>query len=236
MPSVAIVRGQLEQVMFWTGRERSVSAWIQIVVGLFGYGLAVVLMLQSNLGLGPWDAFHVGVQYLTGIPVGQASIYVGLLLLIGTWFIGIRPGPGTIANMILIGVCIDLLLPYIPQAHGWLWGLAYHIPAILICGLSTGFYIGAGLGKGPRDGLMVGLANRTGWPVRRVRTLIEVVVLFFGWLMGAKIGIGTVLFAFGIGPAVQWGMRVCGVLEQTSGIRPPLAGVSLPASPRANSQ
>lgn len=189
------------------------SAWVQLVVGLFGYGVAVALMIQSQLGLGPWDAFHVGVQNLTGIPVGQASIYVGMLLLLGTWFIGVRPGLGTLSNMVLIGVFLDLLLPVLPLAQGWAMGLAYFIPGLLICGLATGFYIGAGLGKGPRDGLMVGLSERTGWPVRRVRTLIELVVLLFGWLMGGTIGVGTLLFAFGIGPSVQWGMRICGVLD-----------------------
>lgn len=201
--------------MFITGRERDVSAWVQLLIGLFGYAVAVALMIQSQLGLGPWDAFHVGVQNLTGIPVGQASIYVGMLLLLGTWFIGVRPGLGTIGNMILIGVFLDLLLPVLPLAHGWAIGLAYFIPGLLICGLSTGFYIGAGLGKGPRDGLMVGLSQGTGWPVRRVRTLIELVVLVFGWLMGGPIGLGTLLFALGIGPAAQWGMRVCGVLDQS---------------------
>lgn len=203
--------------MFITGRERDVSAWVQLVIGLFGYGVAVALMIQSQLGLGPWDAFHVGVETLTGIPVGQVSIYAGLLIIVGTWFIGVRPGLGTISNMILIGVFIDLLLPVLPQAHGWGMGLAYFIPGLLICGLSTGFYIGAGLGNGPRDGLMVGLRQRTRWPVRRIRTLIELVVLLFGWLMGGPIGLGTLLFAFGIGPAAQWGMRVCGVLDQPSG-------------------
>lgn len=211
--------------MVFTGRERSLIAWAQFMIGLLGYAVAVVLMIQSQLGLGPWDAFHVGLQQLTGIPVGEASIYVGMLLVVGNWFIGVRPGVGTIVNMIMIGVFIDLLLPLLPQAHSWLVGLAYFIPGILICGLSTGFYIGAGLGKGPRDGLMVGLSNRTGWQVRRVRTLIELVVLFFGWLMGAPIGFGTILFALGIGPAVQWGMRLCGVLDERPEVSPQLSGV-----------
>lgn len=200
--------------MFWTGQERSLRAWVQLMVGLFGYGLSVALMIDSGLGLGPWDAFHVGLHNLTGMSVGVASIVAGLALLIGTWFIGMRPGPGTIANMIMIGVFIDLLLPWIPAADNWLWGLGYHLSGVLICGLATGFYIGAGLGKGPRDGLMIGLHQRTGWPVRRVRTVIELVVLLLGVAMGGTIGIGTLIFAFGIGPAAQWGLRVCGALEE----------------------
>lgn len=202
--------------MFTTGRERSLRAWVQLLSGLFGFALAVTLMIESRhvLGLGPWDAFHVGLSVKTGISVGTASILAGLAVQIGAWFLGIRPGVATIANMILIGVFINLLTPVIPEAQGWAWALAYYIPGILLCGLSTGFYIGAGLGKGPRDGLMLGVSDLTKWPVRRVRTSIEVVVLSLGWLMGAPVGIGTLMFAFGIGPAAQWGLRVFGVIEK----------------------
>lgn len=209
--------------MFITGRERAPGAWLQLIVGLFGYALAVVLMVQSGLGLGPWDAFHVGLQKLTGIPIGQASIYVGLALLVATWFIEVRPGAGTIANMILLGLMIDWLLPALPHAHSWAIGLAYFIPGVLICGLATGCYIGAGLGKGPRDGLMVGVSQRSGWPVGRTRTLIELVVLGLGWLLGAPIGLGTLIFALGIGPAAQWGMRLFHVEQERS--RQQMSGV-----------
>lgn len=202
----------------------SLRAWAQLLVGLFGYGLAVALMIESNLGLGPWDAFHFGMHRYTGMTVGTASIVAGVVIQIVTWFIGARPGVGTIANMVLIGVFIDLLRPILPEATGWLWGVAYYVPAVLICGLSTGFYIGAGLGNGPRDGLMLAVSQRSGWPVRRVRTLIELGVLLLGWLMGATIGVGTLLFALGIGPAVQWGLRVCGVTPAATGNRQPSAG------------
>jgi uncharacterized membrane protein YczE len=194
-------------------REHLPRAVAQLITGLFGYGLAISLMIESRLGLGPWDAFHVGLHKLTGMTVGTASIVAGVTIVIGSWFIGVRPGLGTLVNMVMIGVFIDLIGPFVPQATNWIWGLAYYIPGILLCGLATGFYIGAGLGKGPRDGLMIGVSQRTGWPVSRVRTSIELVVLFCGWMMGGMIGIGTLLFAFGIGPAVQWGLRVCGALD-----------------------
>ena len=206
--------------MFTQGRERSLRAWLQLVIGLFGYGLSITLMIESQLGLGPWDAFHVGIHNKTGMTVGMASIVAGLVLQIGSWFIGVRPGLGTLANMILIGVFIDVLTPIVPAAQGWGWGFAYYLPGVLVCGLSTGFYIAAGLGKGPRDGLMIGVSERTGWPVSRVRTLIELIVLALGWSMGATIGVGTLLFAFGIGPAVQWGLRVCGVDQRTAKHQP----------------
>lgn len=182
--------------------------WVQLVVGLFGYGAAVALMIRSGLGLGPWDAFHVGIHEITGMTIGTASIVVGFLILIGTYFMGVRIGAGTVANMILIGVFIDLLLPATPAAIDWRWGLAYYAGGILTAGLATGMYIGAGMGEGPRDGLMMGLSRHTGWPVRRVRTLIEMCVLLLGWLMGGAVGVGTILFTLGIGPSVQWGLEI----------------------------
>ncbi|HET7274567.1 MAG TPA: hypothetical protein VFI91_05280 [Longimicrobiaceae bacterium] len=180
------------------------------MTGLFGYGLSVSFMIRSGLGLGPWDAFHVGIHQLSGMSIGTATILVGLLILVGTAFMGVRPGAGTIANMILIGVFIDLLLPFTPAAADWRWGFGYYAVGILMAGLATGMYIGAGMGEGPRDGLMMGISRRTRWPVRRVRTLIEVVVLVLGWLMGGTVGIGTVFFTLGIGPAVQWGLHIFG--------------------------
>lgn len=198
----------------------ALRAWTQLVAGLFAYGLAVALMVRSRLGLGPWDAFHVGIHNLTGMSIGAASIVVGMVIVAGSWFIGIRPGWGTVANMILIGVFLDLLLPVLaPAADGWV-GAAYYLAGIAMCGLATGVYIAAGLGKGPRDGLMIGLSQRSGWPVGRVRTGIEVSVLALGWAMGGAVGVGTLLFAFGIGPATQWGLRVCGVAEAVR--RPPV--------------
>lgn len=195
------------------------------MLGLFGYGVAIVFMIQSRLGLGPWDAFHVGVSRLTPLSIGVASIVTGLAILAGSRLLGARIGVGTLANMVFIGVFIDLLLPLVPQAGGWAMGLAYYLPAVLIVGLCTGMYIAARLGSGPRDGLMLAVADRTGWPVRRVRTLIELSALGAGWAMGGQVGVGTVLFAATVGPAAQWGLRLFGVIAAPSapapdGVRP----------------
>ncbi|MHB1223928.1 MAG: YczE/YyaS/YitT family protein [Gemmatimonadaceae bacterium] len=182
------------------------------MLGLFGYGVAIVFMIQSRLGLGPWDAFHVGISRLTPLSIGVASIVTGLAILVGSRLLGARIGAGTLANMVLIGVFIDLLLPHVPQARGWMMGLAYYLPALAMIGLCTGMYIAARLGSGPRDGLMLAVADRTGWPVRRVRTLIELSALGAGWAMGGQVGVGTVLFAAAVGPAAQWGLRLFGVI------------------------
>lgn len=192
-------------------RLRSPAAWARLLIGLAGFGVSVDLMVNSGLGLGPWDAFHVGLSARTGITIGTASILVGIAIVAFSWTIGIRPGVGTLVNMVAIGWFIDLFRPWIPRPPSYLWSYPYYVAAILICGLSTGLYISAGLGKGPRDGLILGLVDRTRWPVRRMRTVVEVGALGFGWWMGGPVGAGTLLFAFGIGPAMQWGLQVCGV-------------------------
>ena len=160
-------------------------------------------MIRSSLGLGPWDAFHLGLHHLTGVSVGMASILVGMAIVAASLPLGIRPGPGTIANMLLVGLFIDLLMPRVPSATGWAAGLVYYVVGIALVGFSTGMYMGARLGNGPRDGLMVGLVQASGWPVRRVRTLIELTALAGGWMMGGAIGVGTILFALSIGPATR---------------------------------
>lgn len=189
------------------------------MVGLVGFGLAIALMIRSGLGLGPWDAFHVGISLWTPLSVGVASIVTGLVVLGCSMLLGVRPGTGTVANMIVIGLATDLLLPLVPEADGWISGVAYFLPALLLLGLCTGMYIGARMGSGPRDGLMLVLADRTGWPVGRVRTLIELSALAAGWAMGGQVGVGTLLFAVAVGPSAQWGLRLFDALPPS---RPPL--------------
>lgn len=208
--------------------------WAQFLVGLLAFGVAIVLMIRSGLGLGPWDAFHVGIHRNTGVSVGTVSVVVGALIVGGTWLSGARPGIGTLGNMVLIGLSIDLFLPYLDPAPDFRWGLAYYLLAIGLSGLGTGLYIGAGLGKGPRDGMMIVLSERSGWPVRRVRMAMEVSVLSAGWLLGAEIGVGTLLFAALIGPAAQWGLsRFAGFgLDATAAaVIPPAEGPRDLASP-----
>jgi uncharacterized protein len=193
------------------GKSWSVALrFIQLVLGLAGWGLGIALFIRSRLGLGPWDAFHYGLHVQTGITVGTAIIVAGFVIVCLNAALGIRPGLATVLNMVLIGVFTDLLLGVLPDATSFAAGVAYFAFAIPLVGLCTGAYIGAGFGHGPRDGLMMALTVRTGWSVRRIRTLIELSVLGLGWLMGGVIGIGTVIVAVSIGPAVQWGMRLFG--------------------------
>jgi uncharacterized membrane protein YczE len=199
----------------------------QLILGLFGWGLAIALFIRSHLGLGPWDAFHFGLHVVTGISVGTASISAGLVIVVANLALGVRPGLATVLNMILIGVFTDILLAVVPDAPSLGIATAYFALAIPLTGLASGLYIGAGLGHGPRDGLMVALAIRTGWSIRRIRTLIELSVLVFGWLMGGTVGIGTVIVTLTIGHAVQWGLRLFGAeppARQVAPAPPPKPG------------
>jgi uncharacterized membrane protein YczE len=203
------------------GSPRRVAGRLAVLLGgLFLYALAAALMIRAGRGLGPWDAFHVGLGRAAGVSVGTANIAVGGVIVCGTWWMGVRPGPGTVANMVLVGVFIDLLLPVLPPLHGaaaWLC----HALGIVLTGFATGMYIAPGFGKGPRDGLMLGVSAATGVRVGRVRTGIEAAVLLLGWSMGATVGVGTVLFALAIGPATEWGLRVFGVPHGRPGEPPP---------------
>jgi uncharacterized protein len=185
---------------------------LQLMLGLAGWGLGIALFIRSQLGLGPWDAFHYGLHVQTGITVGTASILAGMAILLANMAMGIRPGLATVLNMVFIGVFTDLLLAVVPVATSPAAGLAYFAAAIPLVGLASGAYIGAGFGHGPRDGLMMALTLRSGWSVRRIRTLLEVVVLAVGWAMGGVVGIGTVLVTLTIGHSVQWGLRVFGAI------------------------
>jgi uncharacterized protein len=204
------VRRKIRVLTLRSARSPVIS-WLQLVAGLAIYGLSVSLMIRSELGLGPWDAFHVGIHNITGLSVGVASILVGVAIVMGSIFIGVRPGAGTLANMILIGVFIDIFLPVVPVAPGIGYALGMFACGIALCALATGMYIAAGLGKGPRDGLMIGISQRTTWRVGRARTGIEAIVLLCGWLMGGMVGLGTILFAVTIGPATQWGLAAFGI-------------------------
>ena len=188
--------------------------WVQLIAGLFAFAIAIALMIRSGLGLGPWDAFHFGLHRLTGLSVGIASILAGLIVVGVSVAMRAKIGPATIANMVLVGVFTDVVLPLIPQARGWAPGLGFHLFGIGLMGLATGMYISAGLGAGPRDGLMAALSARYHWSIQRTRTLLELSVLALGWAMGGTLGLGTILFAIAIGPSVQWGMRMFGLVTR----------------------
>ena len=172
----------------------------QLGVGLVIYGVSSSLLVIGGLGLVPWDVLHQGLQRQTGIAIGTWSILVGLVVLLLWIPLREKPGWGTVSNAILIGGTIDVVLWLVPSAHGTLlrWGCC--LVGVLLNGIATGMYIGAGLGPGPRDGLMTGFARRSGHSLRLVRTTLEATVLVFGWVLGGTVGVGTVIYLLAIGP------------------------------------
>jgi uncharacterized membrane protein YczE len=181
---------------------------VLLLSGLIGYGFSMALMVRSGLGLDPWDVFHQGISRHTGMTIGLASAVVGIAVLLAWIPLRNRPGIGTIANVIVIAVTVDTSLALLPTPSGLPLRVAVMLGAVALNAVSTVLYIGAGLGPGPRDGLMTGLVARTGLSVRLVRTSIEGVVLITGWLLGGTVGVGTVLYALGIGPLVQLVLRL----------------------------
>lgn len=174
-----------------------------LLVGLIGYGTSMAMMVRAGLGLDPWDVFHQGLTRHTPLTIGLASAVVGVVVLLAWIPLRNRPGIGTVANVIVIAVTVDAVLAVLPAPTAMPVRIAMMVGAVVLNAISTVLYIGAGLGPGPRDGLMTGLVARTGLSVRLVRTCIEATVLAAGWLMGGTVGVGTVLYAFGIGPLVQ---------------------------------
>jgi uncharacterized membrane protein YczE len=174
----------------------------QLMIGLTLYGVSMGLMIESRLGLDPWDVFHQGVARRTGLRFGWVVIAVGAIVLLLWIPLRQRPGLGTISNVIVIGLAVDATLALLPTPSAMGWRAAFAVVGIVGNGVATGLYIGARLGPGPRDGLMTGLAAR-GHSIRLVRTGIELLVLAVGWLLGGTVGVATVLYAISIGPLAQ---------------------------------
>jgi uncharacterized membrane protein YczE len=179
-----------------------------LIAGLVLFGVGIAAMAASGLGLGPWEVLHQGIASRTGLALGTVSILVGIPVLALWWPLGERPGLGTILNIALIGPSTNVALAALPAPTEPVAQLAMSVGGVLLIGLGSGLYLAADLGPGPRDGLMTGLHHRFGWSIRRARTAIEVLALVVGFLLGGTIGLGTILFAFGIGPVVQALLRV----------------------------
>lgn len=176
----------------------------QLVIGLWVFGLGAALMVRVHLGLDPWNVFHQGIAGRTVLSLGTISILSGIGVMLLWIPLRQKPGLGTILNIVLIGVSLDVFLWLIPEIEGWPWRITGLVSGVVLTGLGTAAYIGAGMGTGPRDGLMLGLNRKFGWSIRISRMLVELIVLASGWLLGGVVGVGTVAFALCIGPLVQF--------------------------------
>src|ERR1700747_1687865 len=171
----------------------------QLYCGLVLYGVSASLLVLAGLGLDPWDVFHQGVSRTFGLAVGTWAIIVGGVVLLLWIPLRQRPGIGTVSNVVLVGLTMNVVLGHVDPPHAMAARIACLVCGVFLNGVATGAYIGAGLGPGPRDGLMTGLAAR-GYSIRVVRTAIELAVLVTGWRLGGTVGVGTVLYAVSIGP------------------------------------
>jgi uncharacterized membrane protein YczE len=180
-----------------------------LVVGLVVFGFGIALMVEAGLGRGPWEALHQGIARLTGIEIGTISILLGLPILALWWPLGERPGIGTLVNVVLIGTSTNVGIALIPTPGDdeLAVRLALMFGGVVVIALGSGIYLSTDLGPGPRDGLMTGVHRRFGWSIRRARTAVELTVLAIGWALGGTVGLGTVVFALGIGPLVQVSLR-----------------------------
>jgi len=185
-----------------TGPRTVLQAAPRLLGGLLLCSTGIALMVVADLGLGPWDVLHQGLSLLLGVSIGAATIGTGAVVLLLWLPLRERPGLGTLANVALIGVFLDLVLSVLPGPEaGWLrWAML--LAGVPVFAVGSGLYLGVGLGPGPRDGVMTGLA-RLGLPLGVARAAIELTVLTLGWLLGGTVGVGTVYFALAIGPLVH---------------------------------
>ena len=181
---------------------------IYLVLGLSLFALGETLLITANQGVSPWTVLAQGISFQTNLSIGVTTFIVSLIVLILWYPLKQKPGLGTILNIVLISIIIDLSIPIPPYPKSFLFQIIQSILAVFIVGLGSGFYLTANLGPGPRDGLMTGLQSLTNQPISLIRTVIEVSAVGLGFYLGGIVGIGTLLFAFGIGPTVSIGIFI----------------------------
>ena len=182
-----------------------IARFLSLIFGLFLYSLGIVLSIRANIGYAPWEVFHVGLAQKTGISIGTASIFVGVAIVGIIVVLGEKIGLGTLLNMVLIGVFIDLIfmLNVIPKQEKLVFGILMLIIGLFVISIGSFFYIKAAFGAGPRDSLMVVLNRKTHLPVGVCRSTIELTVTVIGWILGGMVGIGTVISVIAIGFIIQ---------------------------------
>lgn len=198
--------------------------WFRLLAGLWLFAGGIALMVRARLGVSSWDVLHDAVRLHTPLSFGAAVIAISVLVLSASYFLGVRPGPGTIANVVLVGAFVDALLFTGALADLGSAGLPARLSGLVVgviaLAFGTALYISAGLGAGPRDSLMIAAANRLGISTGAARALIEGTVLVVGALLGGALGVGTAVFAVLIGPAINGAFRVFGMEPPRDKARP----------------
>lgn len=176
----------------------------QLILGLWLYGASLAIMVEGDLGLAPWDVLHSGLIRHIPVTLGQMVVIASLVVLVLWIPLRERPGIGTVANAFLVGISADVTLALLERPDEMVVRVLFMVAGVFFNGVATALYIGSQFGRGPRDGLMTGLSRRTGWRLAPVRTAIEVSVVLLGVLLGGALGVGTLLYAFALGPLTQW--------------------------------
>ena len=192
------------------------TTMIMLVIGLFLFGLGEAIIIGSGSGVSPWTVLAQGISKRSDFSIGMATFFISIAILI--FWIPLKqvPGIGTILNAIIIASAIDLTLPYLPQPDDITFKIIQACFGILVVGLGSGIYLCSNLGPGPRDGLMLGLQKQTNTSLPAIRTIIELLAVISGWLLGGVVGIGTILFVFGIGPCVGIGLTLVEKVSKNS--------------------
>jgi hypothetical protein len=187
-----------------------ISTFFFLCFGLALFGLGEGLLIVSAAGASPWSVLAQGINLNVGFSVGIITILISVVVLIFWLPLNQKPGIGTILNALIIGLMIDICIKFVPTPENYIFQLLLAIMAVLTVGLGGGIYLVANLGAGPRDGLMIGLQQKTNLSIAAVRAFLEITVMSIGWYLGGTVGVGTLLFAFGIGPSVALGLFIVG--------------------------
>ena len=187
-----------------------ISTFLFLCLGLTLFGLGEGLLIVSFAGASPWSVLAQGISLNVDLSIGTITLFLSIGVLIFWLPLNQKPGIGTILNALIVAVMIDVSIAFIPTPENYISQLFLAILAVLIVGLGSGFYLVANLGPGPRDGLMTGIQRKTNFPIAAVRAFLEITVVSIGWYLGGTVGIGTLLFAFGVGPAVALGLFIVG--------------------------
>ena len=178
--------------------------------GLWIFGTGEALIINARLGVSPWTVLAQGIGLQLDWSIGFATFIISVIVLIFWIPLKETPGFGTLLNIVLIAIAIDIMIPLLPEPSSWIVSVAQAAFGVLVVGVGSCFYLTANLGPGPRDGWMTGIQRRTGWPIGRVRTGIELGVLFSGWTIGGSVGLGTLFFALGVGPILASCLALAG--------------------------
>ena len=185
-----------------------ISTFLFLCFGLTLFGLGEGLLIVSLTGASPWTVLAQGISLNVDFSIGTVTLFISLGVLFFWIFLNQKPGIGTFLNALIVAVMIDISIAFVPTPESFIFQLLLAIFAVLIVGLGSGFYLVANLGPGPRDGLMTGIQRKTNYPIAGVRAFLEITVVSIGWYLGGTVGIGTLLFAFGVGPAVALGLYI----------------------------